>query len=57
MDNIKIRKATLEDCEIIASINNEHILKGVSSMETELKSKNDFIKLMNNFNVLVSWVN
>lgn len=47
---INIRTATLSDCEIIASINNEYIMKGSSSMETEVKSKDYFVKLMNNFN-------
>ena len=50
MAEIEIRTATLNDCEVIASINNEHILKGESSMETELKTKADFVKLMKSFN-------
>jgi len=50
MEQIEIRTATLNDCEVIASINNEHIVKGESSMETKLKTKGDFIKLMNSFN-------
>ena len=49
MEQTEIRTATLNDCDVIASINNEHIMKGESSMETELKTKDDFIKLMNNF--------
>jgi L-amino acid N-acyltransferase len=45
-----IRPATLDDCEVIASINNEHIAEGLSSMETEPKSVLHFEKLMKNFN-------
>lgn len=45
-----IRLATLEDCEVIASINNEHIALGQSSMETERKTVSHFEKLMQNFN-------
>ena len=50
MQKTEIRTATLNDCEVLASINNEHIIKGESSMETELKTKADFVKLMNGFN-------
>ena len=45
-----IRPATLNDCEVIASINNEHIAKGISSMETEPKTALHFETLMQNFN-------
>lgn len=45
-----IRQATLNDCEVIASINNEHIAKGLSSMETDPKSTVHFENLMKNFN-------
>lgn len=45
-----IRPATLKDCAVIASINNEHIAKGLSSMETEPKTTDHFENLMNNFN-------
>jgi len=50
MENAIIRKATLNDCQVIASINNEHIAKGGSSMETELKTASDIEKIINNFN-------
>ena len=50
MQNIKIRKATLDDCEVIASINNEHIALGLSSMEIEPKTTAHFENLMKNFN-------
>ena len=45
-----IRTATLDDCEVIASINNEHIVKGISSMETKPKTAAHFEDLMSNFN-------
>ncbi len=50
MQKIEIRTATLNDCEVIASINNEHIAKGLSSMETEPKTAAEFEIIMNNFN-------
>jgi len=45
-----IRKATLSDCDVIASINNEHILAGGSSMVTSTRSAAYFKAMMHNFN-------
>ncbi len=50
MPNISIRQATLNDCEVIASINNEHILIGGSSMVTTTRSAEYFENMMQNFN-------
>jgi len=50
MKNSIIRKATINDCQVIADINNEHISRGGSSMETELKTADDIKKVFNNFN-------
>lgn len=49
MEKVFIRTATLNDCKALALINNEHIQKGESSMETELKTTEYFIDLLNNF--------
>lgn len=49
MQNIIIRKATLSDCPVISSINNEHILVGGSSMVLATRSVAYFEKMMNNF--------
>ncbi len=50
MQNSKIRKGTLNDCEVITSINNEHILAGGSSMVTSTRSVEYFEQMMTNFN-------
>ncbi len=50
MKSINIRKATLDDCEIIASINNEHVLIGGSSMVTSISPVEYFEEMMANFN-------
>ncbi len=50
MEITEIRLATLNDCQVLASINNEHIAQGVSSMETSPKTATYFKKLILNFN-------
>ncbi len=50
MQNSKIRKGTLKDCEVISSIDNEHILAGGSSMVTRPRSVDYFKNMMKNFN-------
>lgn len=50
MQNSKIRKGTLKDCEVISSINNEHISAGGSSMVTTPCSANYFKQMMKSFN-------
>ncbi len=50
MEKVIIRKATLKDCPIIASINNEHILVGGSSMVLATRSVAYFENMMSNFN-------
>ncbi len=50
MQTINIRTATLTDCKVIASINNEHISKGLSSMETEPRTALHFKNVLKKFN-------
>lgn len=47
---VVIRDATLDDCGVIASIYNEYIEMGGSTMDRELKSAEDIKGWMNNFN-------
>jgi len=49
MIDIIIRPATLRDCSVITSINNEHILAGGSSMVMEPRPVAYFEQMMNNF--------
>ncbi len=49
MPDYTIRKATANDCQVIASINNEHILAGGSSMVTSTRSAAYFEAMMRNF--------
>ncbi len=49
MSGYTIRKATSNDCQVIASINNEHILAGGSSMVTSTRSAAYFEAMMRNF--------
>ena len=49
MDTELIREATLDDCAVIASIYNEHIKNGGSTMDRELKSPEHIAKWMNDF--------
>lgn len=45
-----IRSATIDDCPAIADIYNEHIRKGGSTMDREIKTANDIVGWLENFN-------
>lgn len=49
-EKIRIRRATLADCSVIAAIDNEHISRGGSSMVTSLRTPAYYEKMMAGFN-------